>query len=279
MNLFANYSHSSYNGLQIDARRRLRNGVQLQANYTYGKVLSDTSGDTQTRLDPFLDINNGKIERARAIFDVTHVIRANGVYQLPMGKGHAWNPTNPIVNRIVSGWNVGAIMTKQSGTPFGVLSGRGTFNRAGRSTTTNTANTTLNKGQLDDLIGFRMTGKGPYIIDPAAIGTDGRGVAADGATPFSGQAFTQPTAATIGALQRRYFSGPWNFGLDFSAQKDTHITERQTLQLRIDSTNVLNHPTFDVTGDYTLTSTTFGKLTNTGIANPRLIQFALIYRF
>lgn len=83
MNLFTNYSHSSCNGLQFDARRRLSKGVQLQVNYTYGKVLSDTSGDVQTRFDPFLDANNGSIERARAIFDVTHVIRANGVYERP----------------------------------------------------------------------------------------------------------------------------------------------------------------------------------------------------
>ncbi len=279
MNLFANYSHSSYNGLQVDARRRLKGGVQLQANYTYGKVLSDTSGDSQTRFEPFLDANNGKIERARAIFDTTHIIRANGVYQLPMGKGHAWNPSNPILSRIVSGWNVGAIMTKQSGTPFGILSGRGTYNRAARSSATNTANTSLNKSQLDSLIGFRMTGNGPYIIDLGAIGSDGRGVAADGAANFNGQAFTQPTAGNIGALQRRYLSGPWQFALDFSAQKVTNITEKQTLEFRMDSTNIMNHPTFDVGGDYTLTSTTFGRITGTGFAGRRLVQFGMIYRF
>jgi len=196
-----------------------------------------------------------------------------------MGRGHAWNPSNPVVSRIISGWNAGAIMTKQSGTPFSVLSGRGTFNRAARSGATNTANTTLNKSQLDSLIGFRMTGNGPYIIDLTAIGADGRGVAPDGAAPFAGQAFTQPTAGNIGALQRRYFSGSWNFALDFSAQKVTNITERQTLEFRMDSTNILNHPTFDVTGDYNLTATTFGRITGTGFAGRRLIQFGLIYRF
>jgi len=279
MNLFANYSHSSYNGLQVDARRRLRNGVQMQVNYTYGKVMSDTSGDAQTRFDPFLDTNNGSIERARAIFDLTHVIRANGVYELPMGQGHRWNPSNPIVSRLVGGWNVGALMTKQSGAPFSVLSGRGTFNRAARSTTTNTAISLLDKAALDNIIGFQMTGIGPYIIAPSAIGTDGRGVAADGAAPFSGQAFYQPGAGAIGTLQRRYFSGPWQFTVDFSAQKITTIKEGQTLEFRMDSTNILNHPTFDVTGDHNLTSTTFGRITGLGIAGRRLIQFGLIYRF
>ena len=103
--------------------------------------------------------------------------------------------------------------------------------------------------------------------------------APDGAAAFSGQVFTQPTAGNIGALQRRYFSGPWTFALDFSAQKVTNITEKHTLEFRIDSTNVFNHPTFDVGGDHTITSTTFGRLSNAGFSDPRLVQFGLIYRF
>ncbi|MBI2687656.1 MAG: TonB-dependent receptor [Acidobacteria bacterium] len=279
MNLFDNYSHASFNSLQVDARRKMRNGVQLQGNYTYGKVMSDTSGDSQTRFDPFLDVNNGKIERARAIFDVTHVIRANGVYELPFGKGHNWNPGNPVVSRIVSGWNIGSIMTWQSGSPFSILSGRGTFNRGARSTATNTAVSLLSKSQLDDVIAYRMTGSGPFIVAASAIGPDNRGVNADGGAPFQGQAFYQPNAGTIGTLQRRYFSGPWNFDLDFSAQKVTQIKEGHTIEFRMDSSNILNHPTFDVSGDYTITSTTFGRLTSNGINGRRLVQLSLIYRF
>lgn len=278
MNLLANYSHSSYNALQADVRRRMRNGVQLQFNYTYGKVMSDTSGDTQTRFDPFLDANNGSIERARAVFDVTHIIRANGVYELPFGAGHRWTSSNPVISRILSGWNLGATTTRQSGTPFSILSGRGTFNRAARSAN-NTANTNLTKDQLDQIIGYRMTGVGPYIVASSVMGADGRAVAADGAPAFAGQAFFQPTAGNIGGLQRRYFSGPWNFALDFSVQKVTRLTERQTIELRMDSTNIMNHPTFDVTGDYSITSATFGRLTNTGLGSRRLVQFGLIYRF
>ncbi|HEU0121464.1 MAG TPA: TonB-dependent receptor [Bryobacteraceae bacterium] len=284
MNLFDNYSHASYNSLQFDARRKMRNGVQVQANYTYGKVMSDTSGDTQSRFDPFLDINNGAIERARAIFDLTHVIRANGVYELPFGKGHLLNPGNPVISRIVSGWNLGGMMTWQSGAPFSIVSGRGTFNRSARSTVTNTATSLLSKSELDQVIGYRMSGSGPYIIAASNIGPDGRGVGADGAAPFTGQAFYQPGAGEIGALQRRYFSGPWNFGLDFSAQKITQIREKHILEFRMDSTNILNHPTFGMAqtgtnGDINLTSTTFGRLAEYGIATRRVVQFTMSYRF
>ena len=62
--LITNFSNSSYNALQVELRRRAAAGVQFQANYTFAKVLTDSSG-TLVRFDPFLDINNPKIGRAR----------------------------------------------------------------------------------------------------------------------------------------------------------------------------------------------------------------------
>ncbi len=61
-----NYSNSTYNALQVTLRHRSKGGLEFQANYTYGKVLSDTAGDSQNRIEQFLDIANTKIERARA---------------------------------------------------------------------------------------------------------------------------------------------------------------------------------------------------------------------
>src|SRR5205823_11858578 len=39
--MLTNYSSSSYNSLQLVARRALRNGLTFEANYTFSKVLSD----------------------------------------------------------------------------------------------------------------------------------------------------------------------------------------------------------------------------------------------
>jgi len=76
--LLTNDSNSSYNALQVQMRRRAAAGIQIQANYTYGKTLTDSSG-TLVRFDPFLDINSPEIERARADFDLNHVFNANFV--------------------------------------------------------------------------------------------------------------------------------------------------------------------------------------------------------
>jgi outer membrane receptor protein involved in Fe transport len=274
-NMLTNYSNSSYNALQIDVRRRVRQGLLFQANYSYSKVLSDAAGDGQTRFEAFLDINNAKIERARAPYDLTHQIKGNWVYDLPFGEGRRLD--SPRLRRLIGGWSISGFLTWQSGTPFSVLSNRGTLNRGARSTGTNTAVALVSKSQLDDLLQLRMTGTGPYFVAASAIGPDGRAVAPDGAPPFSGQVFFHPEPGQLGTLQRRMFSGPWAFTLDFGVQKNTKITERHSLEIRMESTNIFNHPTWFV-GDQVIDSTTFGRITSTFFGR-RLIQFGAYYRF
>jgi hypothetical protein len=121
-----------------------------------------------------------------------------------------------------------------------------------------------------------MTGNGPYIIGTSALNPSGQAAVA-GAAPFSGQIFTFPGAGTVGTLQKRVFDGPWDTTFDFGVSKTTRITERQSIQLRMDATNFLNHPSF-IIGDQTISSSTFGKVTST-FANRRQMQFALTYRF
>ncbi len=274
-NYTSNGADSTYNSLQIDARRRYTKGLSLQGNYTYSKVLSNTLGDTQTNFEPFLDNANPQAERAPAPFDLRHIFKANGIYDLPMGPGHRFNPK--YMGRVVGGWSVGSILVWESGTPFNILAGsRGTLNRGARSTF-NTANALANGGGLFGNVYFRETGNGPYFIAPSAIGPDGRGTAPDGSTPFAGQLFANPGPGTIGDLQRREFYGPREFNQDLSILKNIKITERHTIQLRGDATNVENHASFLV-GDQNIDSTTFGKITSSFFGR-RLVQFTLTYKF
>src|SRR5262249_18789783 len=144
-----NFSNATYNSLQFDARRRVTDGLTLQANYTFAKVLSDAAGDTQERFEAFLDLHNPKIERAPAPFDIRHAIKANWIYDLPIGKKHAFNPRR--IGPIITGWSFSGIWTWQSGSPFSIVSGRGTFNYEGRSG----FNTADVLGSLNDVVGFR----------------------------------------------------------------------------------------------------------------------------
>jgi hypothetical protein len=273
-NLIANYSNSSYNALQFDVRHRTRGGLQFQANYTYGKVLSDADGTTQHRFEEFRDPRDGKIDRARTSFDITHAIKANAVYELPIGRGHRLD--FPRLRRLLGGWAASGFLTWQSGSPFSMLSGRGTLLRDFRSAR-NTAASNLAKAELDSLLGLRQTGDGPFFVAASARGSDGRAVAPDGSAPFSGQAFFHPGPGQIGGLQQRMFSGPWTFNLDFALLKTTRITEGHSLELRVEASNVFNHPTWFV-DDQQIGSVNFGRITST-FYDRRLLQFSVHYRF
>jgi hypothetical protein len=248
----------------------------FQGNYAFSKVLSDSASTIDSRLEHFLDLANPKIERARSEFDFTHAIKANGSYDLPFGNSKRFD-YRPL-NRIISGWIVSGDMTWISGPPFSLLSGRGTLNRAsGSRSFYNTPITFLNKGQLDDLLQFRMTGDGPFFVAESAKGTDGRAVAPDGAQPFAGQAFFHPGPGQIGSLQRRMFSGPWIFDMNMAVMKDTKIAERHEIRIRADAFNVFNHPTFFV-GNQAVSSVNFGRITTT-LTGRRQLMFSLSYRF
>lgn len=279
-NLMTNYSRSQYDSLQADYSRRFARGYSFQLNYVFGKVLSDTAGDSQVNFEPFLDINNGKLERARTPFDLRHSFKSNFTLDLPFGRGkRLLNVSGPIASRMVSGWSISGITTVQSGSPFGIRSERGTFNRAARSA--NNGVTAI--GNLDNVVGYYMTGNGPYIVASSAIAPDGRGVGSDGLAPFSGQVFYNPGAGEIGQLGRRIFTGPRFVNFDFGIQKSTMIREGHSLEFRMESTNALNNVSFDTFQggtryDYDVNLATFGRITNQA-NTPRRIQFGLYYRF
>jgi hypothetical protein len=202
------------------------------------------------------------------------MIKMDGYYELPFGKGHklSYRP----LDRVIGGWIIGSTMTWQSGAPFSILSGRGTLNRESRSTY-NTADTSLNKGQLDSIVKFQMTGNGPMMITQSAINTDGTGVNTDGEPNFNGQIFTNPGAGTLGVLQRRMFDGPWTFTTDMRLKKSIPITEAKKVELAMDAINALNHATF-WSGDQNINSTTFGVMSYM-FYQPRVVQFGVHYTF
>jgi Carboxypeptidase regulatory-like domain len=274
--ILTNYSNSTYNSLQLEARHRTRSGLSFEANYTYSKVLSDADGDSQTRFQNFLDVNNPKLDRSVANFDLRHMIKADGFYELPFGKGHVAH-FHPL-DRVIGGWIFGSVMVWQSGSPFSILSGYGTLNRSsGGRSYYNGADTNLQGAALFNVVKYQMTGNGPMIISPSAVNpVDGSGVNQGGA-PFTGEAFFNPGPGTLGTLQRRMFNGPWTFNIDMSMKKRVQITERLSLDIRADAYNAINHATF-WSGDQNINTTTFGLMSSM-FYNPRVMQFGALLKF
>jgi hypothetical protein len=281
-----NRSTSNYNGMQLEVTKRTHSGFQFQANYTFGKALTDANA--LRALDPQIDNASPTVERARADFDLTHTFKFNHYIPLPVGTGHRFNSTKPGLKQVLDGWALSGFGVIQTGSPVSVLSARGTINRGARSGQ-NTVDTTATISQLHAATGLFMTGNGPYWLDPSHIGPDTRGVAADGAAPFPGQLFFNPQAGTQGSLQKRALDGPPYRNYNFAVVKNFKITERHTLEFHADFFNVFNHPNFttfsSTTGsyDYNVNNTAFGRITTQNTSNdgvgPRLIQYGLYYRF
>lgn len=258
-----NGAYSNYNALQAEIRRRLRGGLYLQANYTYGKGFSDYEGG-QSNFSGLLDLGSSNaVEKQRITDDVTHVFKANAVYELPFGRGKRFVDQGGVLGKIVGGWSFNPIIRWQSGEPISIVSARGTLNRAGRSGK-NTVNSTLSISDLQSKTGlFRDSQGRPIIFDPSLIGADGRA---------NTQLFQNPKSGTLGTLQLTPVSGPGRFDFDAGFIKRTAITERVGFEFRFEAFNLLNKTNFNVTQAQNINATTFGRIT--AAFSPRVLQFA-----
>ena len=294
--LLGNYSSSSYNAGSVEIRRRFRRGLNFQGSYTFSKVFTDYSADTTVgvqRFFPYLDNAQPGLERARANFDLSHAFKANFLYELPVGKGRFWAPSNSVLSKVVSGWAASSIFTWQSGAPFSILSGEGTLNRSSRSLLTNTASTTSTPQQIAGQLGSYQSNGEVLLINPKYIGPDGRGVPNDAltCTPLVSGGFCNPAPGTVGNLPRNAFNGPAFFNWDLGIMKNTPITESKNLEFRVEMFNAPNHPTFAVgnpnylvanpgasSSDMYVNDPNFGVASSTA-STPRVIQMGLRLTF
>ena len=272
MDSVGNHSRSTHHAVQAIIRRRFSGGLQFDANYTFGKTLTDFSGDVQNEFEPFLDMRNRGFDRRRANFDLKHNFNANGVYEIPMGTGRAVVSEGPL-GKILEGWQVGFISNIYSGSPLGIFSNRGTLNRNGRSSNRNTA-TLVGTTTFDDVcnaIDVYKEDGGVFFLPPEFRASNGQ--AAD-------TIFGHPKAGQLGVQGlRRGCSRPGGFALDMNLVKRTTFSESGYVELRFEFFNILNHPVFQTGSNNSITSGSFSRINNLAGTDSRQIQFNLRIQF
>ncbi len=277
-----NGAETDYHGLQLETRRRFKNGIFWQANYTFSKSLSNSAGTAQARFEPFLDNARPGLERTRTEFHVTHVLNANAIVELPFGEGRRFLNRGGVVNALAGGWQASTIVHWQSGVPISFLAPRGTFNRGGRSGG-NTAVSDLTRDQINDLLGIQKLPDGRvFYVDPSVIDPNtGRAVGPDlpGGT-FAGQVFFNPEPGQLGTLQRLQFDANPILTVDLSLSKRTRIAGRYALEFRGEFFNLFNSPIFSVP-DFDINSTTFGRVTSLepNVVSARVVQLSVKLNF
>ncbi len=297
--LLENSGRYNYSSLQVEVRKRYSHGLYLQGNYTFQKVLTNAVGTSQARFDPVLDLLQPRLEYSRADFDTTHVFNFNAIYDLPFGKGRRFLNQGGAVDQVLGGWQLTTIVRVASGAPLTIIDPRGTLNRTGRSPR-QTANSSLTKDQIKDLVSIHRTKCGIFIIDPRVIDINlndcsgtGRAALGFGTAPFPGQVFFNVAPGETGNLERAFISGPLFSNVNASILKNFQITERVNFQFRAEAFNLFNRANFGVdnalaapsptnqVGILNINSTTFGRLTTTVAPNDtfRVLQFGARLQF
>lgn len=291
--LLTNSGRYRYNSLQAEIRRRFTQGLSLQANYTFQKILTDVGADQQTRFDPLLDNLQPELEYARADYDRAHTFNFNAIYELPFGKSKRFLNQGGALDHLVGGFQLGSIVFVSSGSPISIKDARATLNRGGRSGR-QTALSTLTTDQIKDLIGVFRTPDGVFFIDPsvlnitknaAGVVTEVRGASPVGVAPFAGQIFFRnaPGQAT-GSLTRAFINGPMLVNWDASLIKNVQIKESMRFQIRLEAFNLLNSTNFLIgenSGIFDISSSTFGLITTTrGLTGgARVLQIGARFEF
>jgi len=284
----SNGGFSDYNALQLELRRQYRNGFFGQINYTLSGTNTNSAGTAQNRFEAFMDNLRPELNTGRSVFHQTHVVNAQAIFELPFGQGRKFLNQGGLLSTIVGDWSLATIVTWQSGSPLSIYSGRGTFNRSGRSACTdnpiscNTAFSTMSADEIKKLLGIYKTANGNiYWIDPKVIDPNtGRAVGADNAgntAGFSGQVFFNPSAGQVGNLEILTFDGPPQQRVDLALSKRFRLYDRYRLEFKGEAFNAFNTPSF-FRGDMDINSTTFGRITSVNVGS-RVVQLSVRFEF
>ncbi|NNE98130.1 MAG: TonB-dependent receptor [Pyrinomonadaceae bacterium] len=270
-----NTSFSTYHAMELEVRRRFARGFTMQANYTFGKALSDFDGDNSILTN---DTRASSVRNQRySVRQIMprHLFKANWIYELPFGNGKAFDTENRVLRTLLSGWQFGGIVNWRSGRPISIVSGVGTNHRSSISDD-NTVNLSqpLSASQLRDLTGRQDIAGGTFWLDPCL--SFNTGTACTNADAIQGL-FQLPRSGELGELTQTPIYGPRRFRFDFNLSKRTKLTEDMNMEFRWEVFNAFNHVNFGLPST-NIFSTSFGQTTTT-ITNPRLMQFALKLNF
>jgi len=244
-----NNAFSTYHSFQLEIRRRMSKGLQLQGNYTFSKALADggEGQNNQSTLDAPLTLRNLAFDKHRASFDQTHRFIANVIYELPFGPGRQWlNGGFAPVRKAVEGWQVGGIVNVQTSSPIFITSGRTTVNQfsAGNAPIIGAQLAGISFEDFENAVGVFKTPDGVFFIDPNMLN-----ITRNSAGQFTGATLkpgllAAPAPGTFGNFPRNSINGPGYSQVDLSLTKRTRVYEKADVEFKFNLINAFNHANF-----------------------------------
>jgi hypothetical protein len=259
-----NSATSDYHALQLKFQRRLSQGLQALASYTFSHSIDSASTDAfATYLNTPGAYASSNVDRGDSDFDIRHSFTAGVTYDLPSPGSHQ------VVRAIAGGWSLDGFVLARSAPPVDVVGG--IYLAAG---TALIPRPNVNPGVPLEFYGAGYPGG--KIVNKAA--------------------FTTPPVGQQGNLGRNVLRGFDATQADVGLQRQFHVTEKVGLRFRGEFFNIFNHPNFGSPTN-SLTSPVFGRSTQTlanslgsgganggfnplyQIGGPRSIQLALKLQF
>ena len=255
--LISNDAESWYDGLEIEWDKRLSNGVQFQAAYTFSKSVDTTSEATFVGTgDTNQNGPNARFAKGLSRFHVPHRFTLNGSYRLPFLEGR-----HGVLAQALGGWQISGVLKLASGTPFSVVD--------------STAARDLDFDGFGDSIR-------PVLLDASILGNH----ISDPNTstqllPRTAFRAADPATDSVDMLvPRNAFYTPGTKNLDLAISKIFRMPWNQdSLAVRIEAFNALNTVKFGFPVN-DIANQNFGRLLSgaTGY-NARQFQLVLRYRY
>jgi TonB dependent receptor len=258
--MLSNITRSNYHAGQASISRRYAAGFGMNVSYWYSKSLDELSamnlsgaaakplaGENDLAQNPF-DVH---AEYGPSLFDARHRFVASASWEprLPDGLPQVWRA-------ILGGWQLNAIATHNSGTPF---------------TVSDSTNVSL-QANSPPISGFAASR--PHVVgDP----NGGPRTVDEWLSRAAFQRLSPLTdAGQFGNAGRNIARGPSYTNVDASLVRTFPMSGEVRLQFRAECFNVANHPNFGLpVAD--LNSANFGRILSAG--PPRLLQFGLKLMF
>jgi hypothetical protein len=275
-----NHGTASFNALQISLQRRFTNGWLWGTQYMWSRSLDD-GGVGGGEANAPENVACRQCDRGPSIFDTTHNLTVDTVYNLPIGPGQRFLNMSGAAGKILGGWTVSGIGVYHTGHPLTVAESR---SASGQDPNTGLFFTIIPDGndassqRPDRVISV------PVVPSPQ-----------NAANWININAFADPANGTFGNAGRGLIRAPNVWQIDFALQKTTRLTEKVSLDFRAEAFNIFNHTQLgDPANLDILGGPSFGQITlpvgfnnnndnffrpNTGSGLPRQIEFMLRLNF
>jgi hypothetical protein len=252
-------ANSMYHSVQFKYEKRFSKGLAVLANYTISKMISDTDEsasdvDWAGGLSYVQNPWNYRLERSLAVFDIPQRMMISIDYQLPFGRGRQFGAgMSKKLDALVGGWEISPILTFSRGYP--IVDGLDSPDlEVGQQRPNITGNPCTTSGSVES----RMNG-----------------------TYFNENNWNQPDTDVFGNGPRTLPAcrTPGIKNADIVLMKNFRISEHKSVQLRLESFNVTNSPTFG-RPDSNYGSSTFGVISGYASGRgPRQMQVAAKFYF